>query len=50
MARHSLSLMLAPMVGLSTAVATWVPIDTFHVAHPSLQLEDELIVEGGEVL
>jgi hypothetical protein len=35
------------MVGLSTAVATWVPVDAFHVAHPSLQLEDELIVEGG---
>jgi hypothetical protein len=35
---------------MSAAAATWVPINAFHAAHPSLQFEDELFVEEGEVL
>jgi len=33
--------------GLPEAEATWEPVDTFHGAFPTFQLEDELFVEGG---
>jgi hypothetical protein len=36
--------------GMDSANATWEPLDAFRAAHPSFQLEDELFVEGGEML
>jgi hypothetical protein len=34
--------------GISTAEATWEPLDGFRAEHPSFLLEDELFVEEGE--
>jgi hypothetical protein len=36
--------------GLSSTEATWEPVDAFRREHPSFQLEDELFIEGGEML
>jgi hypothetical protein len=38
---------LVQWAGLSSAEATWEPVDAFRREHPSFQLEDELFVEGG---
>jgi hypothetical protein len=41
---------LVQWAGLSRAEATWEPVDAFRQEHPSFPLEDELFVEGGEML
>ena len=35
---------------MSEADTPWEPVETLRAAHPCFQLEDELFVEGGEVL
>jgi hypothetical protein len=34
--------------GEHAASATWEDLDSFRDKHPTFQLEDELLVEGGE--
>jgi hypothetical protein len=38
---------LTPWASPSDAEAAWELVDPFRMAHPPLQLEDELLVEGG---
>jgi hypothetical protein len=35
---------------MDAAEATWEPVDVFKTLFPDFQLEDELFVEGGEML
>jgi hypothetical protein len=41
---------LIQWAGLPSSDATWEPIEAFRTSFPSFQLEDELFVEGGEML
>jgi len=47
---HRIWHLLFQWTGIPEAEAPWEPVDEFGAAHPSFQLEDELSVEGGEML